>query len=149
MSHEGAKGHWMGATKMSQFVKSPQLTGRQMDCAILAAKGMTSKEIARQLDISPSTVDTHLSTVLARYNLRKRSEISLLFREFGENSTDGELILQKERGETVRSVKNPAGAENNDGGSPRSDQKFKLTSRELERLIFVIVITFILWYLKY
>ncbi len=37
-----------------------RLTERQRDCLSLVAQGFTSKEIGRQLGLSPSTVDNHI-----------------------------------------------------------------------------------------
>jgi DNA-binding CsgD family transcriptional regulator len=37
-----------------------RLTDRQKDCLALVAQGYTSKEIGRQLSLSPSTVDNHV-----------------------------------------------------------------------------------------
>jgi DNA-binding CsgD family transcriptional regulator len=37
-----------------------RLTDRQRDCLSLVAQGFTSKEIGRQLGLSPSTIDNHI-----------------------------------------------------------------------------------------
>ena len=49
------------------------LTGRQMDVLRLVAKGMSNKEIARELKISPYTVRIHVSALLRALNLPSRS----------------------------------------------------------------------------
>lgn len=41
--------------------KIERLTDRQKDCLRLVAQGFTSKEIGRLLDLSPSTVDNHIT----------------------------------------------------------------------------------------
>jgi DNA-binding CsgD family transcriptional regulator len=41
--------------------KIERLTDRQKDCLRLVARGFTSKEIGRLLDLSPSTVDNHIT----------------------------------------------------------------------------------------
>ncbi|RDV01608.1 LuxR family transcriptional regulator [Sphingorhabdus pulchriflava] len=41
--------------------KIERLTDRQKDCLRLVAQGFTSKEIGRLLDLSPSTVDNHVT----------------------------------------------------------------------------------------
>jgi DNA-binding CsgD family transcriptional regulator len=41
-----------------------KLTDRQKDCLRLVAQGFTSKEIGRLLDLSPSTVDNHVTTAV-------------------------------------------------------------------------------------
>ena len=37
------------------------LTGRQKECMLLLQDGLSSKQIARELGISPRTVDQHIS----------------------------------------------------------------------------------------
>ena len=49
------------------------LTKRQLDVLRLVAKGMSNKEIARQLEISPYTVRIHVSALLRALNLASRS----------------------------------------------------------------------------
>lgn len=82
----------MRATPLSRTVTYKHLSDRQADCAELAAKGLTSKEIARQLNISPSTVDTHISSVLARYNLQRRSDLPLFFQQQNQNCDEASHI---------------------------------------------------------
>lgn len=41
-----------------------KLTDRQKDCLRLVAQGFTSKEIGRLLDLSPSTVDNHVTSAV-------------------------------------------------------------------------------------
>lgn len=55
-----------------------QLTRRQEQCVALVAKGMSSKEIARELGISPSTVDNHIAAVMHQLNLPSRTAIARL-----------------------------------------------------------------------
>ena len=45
------------------------LTNRQLDVARLVARGLTNAELARDLYISPKTVDHHVSAVLGRLGL--------------------------------------------------------------------------------
>lgn len=51
------------------------LTSRQREIARLAAGGMSSKEIADRLYISPRTVDNHLGQVYARLGITGRDEL--------------------------------------------------------------------------
>lgn len=60
-------------------LKTRRLTMRQIECARLVAEGLTSKEIARQLRLSPSTVDNHISAAMATLEIAKRSEIRNFF----------------------------------------------------------------------
>lgn len=50
------------------------LSERQAQCLSLAAQGMTSKEIARQIGVSPSTVDSHLRAAADRLQVRGRRD---------------------------------------------------------------------------
>ena len=48
------------------------LTGRQREIVAWAARGMSNKQIARQLGISPETVKTHLRHVFEREGVHGR-----------------------------------------------------------------------------
>jgi DNA-binding CsgD family transcriptional regulator len=51
-----------------------RLTERQKDCLRLVAQGYTSKEIGRQLDLSPSTVDNHILAATQALEAPSRAE---------------------------------------------------------------------------
>jgi DNA-binding CsgD family transcriptional regulator len=51
-----------------------RLTDRQKDCLRLVAHGYTSKEIGRQLDLSPSTVDNHILAATQLLGAMSRAE---------------------------------------------------------------------------
>ncbi|SEW42690.1 Response regulator receiver domain-containing protein [Cognatiyoonia koreensis] len=50
------------------------LTQRQLDIVVLVSKGLTNKEIAQMLDLSPETVKTHLSNVFRKLGVAGRVE---------------------------------------------------------------------------
>jgi len=52
------------------------LTRREREVALLAAGGMTSKDIADRLYISVRSVDNHLSRVYTKLGATGRSELS-------------------------------------------------------------------------
>jgi two-component system, NarL family, nitrate/nitrite response regulator NarL len=54
-----------------------RLSDRQMDVLRLIAKGQSNKEIARTLDLAPSTVKTHLSHVLNCLGATNRTDASI------------------------------------------------------------------------
>ncbi|WP_164117433.1 helix-turn-helix transcriptional regulator [Sphingorhabdus sp. Alg239-R122] len=58
-----------------------KLTDRQKDCLRLVGDGYTSKEIARLLDISPSTVDNHLHAAVTVLQAANRAEAARFFRD--------------------------------------------------------------------
>lgn len=51
------------------------LTPREREVVVLIAEGLTNKEIAERLGISPSTVQTHAGRVMEKLKLQKRGEI--------------------------------------------------------------------------
>lgn len=58
------------------------LTDRQRECIVRVKKGLSSKEIARELGISPKTVEMHISTAMHRLGVSSRlAIISLLYDE--------------------------------------------------------------------
>jgi two-component system response regulator DegU len=52
------------------------LSEREQEVVIWAVQGMTNKEIATQLGISPKTVKTHLQNVFRKLNVRRRVQLS-------------------------------------------------------------------------
>lgn len=68
-------------TESSSGYLSPtdKLSERQKQCITLVAKGHTSKEIGRILNLSPSTVDNHLGIVMERLGADSRSKAARIF----------------------------------------------------------------------
>ena len=52
-----------------------ELTDRQLEVARLVARGLSNKDIASRLDISPYTVETHVRNILERLDARNRTQI--------------------------------------------------------------------------
>ena len=52
------------------------LTAQQERIAGLVAEGATNREVARQLHLSPRTIDHHLRNVFARLGVRSRTELA-------------------------------------------------------------------------
>jgi DNA-binding NarL/FixJ family response regulator len=53
-----------------------QLTIREREVLRLIARGYMYKEVAQRLDISPRTVEAHVSAVLRKLQLSNRHELS-------------------------------------------------------------------------
>jgi len=54
--------------------RSIDMSPRQEQVLRLLSQGLTDKEIAQQLDISPRTVQTHMKNFLAKNQIRTRLE---------------------------------------------------------------------------
>jgi DNA-binding CsgD family transcriptional regulator len=59
------------------------LTARQMEVLALLAEGRSNAEIARQLFVSPKTVDHHISAILAKFDAHSRAEAVALAQQRG------------------------------------------------------------------
>ena len=55
--------------------KQNMLTKRQHECLYYLAKGMTMKEIASELKLSPKTIEHYLETVKQKLNCHNRAEL--------------------------------------------------------------------------
>ncbi|MCW1382897.1 helix-turn-helix transcriptional regulator [Novosphingobium sp. KCTC 2891] len=65
-----------------------RLTARQADCIALVAKGLSSKEIGRELGISPSTVDNHIATAMHQFGFANRNAVARWYRQSHESPAD-------------------------------------------------------------
>lgn len=59
----------------------PRLTGREEDIVALIDRGLSNKEIARQLKISLPTVKNHVHDILEKLHVRRRGAAAALLRE--------------------------------------------------------------------
>ncbi len=64
-------------------LEGPSLTQREREILKFIAEGYTTKEIAEQLVVSPSTVSSHRTNVMQKLNLAKRHELVQYAREHG------------------------------------------------------------------
>ena len=53
---------------------APGLTRRQKEVLKLMAEGLTNKEVASELSLSPRTVEMHVGSILERLNCRARTD---------------------------------------------------------------------------
>jgi len=76
--------HFIGAARKGRTGKASGLEGlspRENDVLRMLADGLTDREIAQALVISPRTVETHVSNILHKLNVRKRAEAAQRYRE--------------------------------------------------------------------
>ena len=59
------------------------LTERELTVLRLIARGCSNLEVARELGLSQSTIKTHVSRMLARLELRSRTQLAAFARDFG------------------------------------------------------------------
>ena len=57
------------------------LSAREQDVLRLLAEGLTDREIATALAISPRTVESHVSSVLRKLGVRNRAEAAQRYRQ--------------------------------------------------------------------
>lgn len=58
-----------------------QLTQKQQQVMHYLASGLSNKEIARKLDLSPETIKTHLREIFTRMNVKNRTQAVSLYRK--------------------------------------------------------------------
>jgi DNA-binding CsgD family transcriptional regulator/tetratricopeptide (TPR) repeat protein len=69
---EGAERRVPGATELSRLLSERSATPREREVAMLAAQGLTSRQIAERLGNSHRTVETHLSNVYDKLGIDGR-----------------------------------------------------------------------------
>jgi DNA-binding CsgD family transcriptional regulator len=80
MLARGVKGLPRGA-RASTRANPEGLTTREMEILRLLVQGLSNADIAKQLVISPKTVDHHVSAILAKLQVHSRSEAAATARK--------------------------------------------------------------------
>jgi DNA-binding NarL/FixJ family response regulator len=65
-------------SKQSRPIDPYHFTSREIEVLKLLAKGMTNREIAQELFVSPDTAATHVRNILNKGNLANRTEAAAL-----------------------------------------------------------------------
>lgn len=74
-------------TKIENFSKRHNLTARQNACLYYLTKGMTTKQIARILNLSPRTIEHHIESVVIKLNCFSRRHLTeKMLAEFSSDS---------------------------------------------------------------
>jgi len=80
--------HFVDAAKRGRPLTAPEgdllsLSPRENDVLAMLADGLTDREIANALTISPRTVETHVSNILHKLSVRNRAEAAQRYRQGG------------------------------------------------------------------
>lgn len=59
------------------------LTARELDVVALVAKGLTNKQIARELAISPATVKVHVERIIGKLGVTDRTQAAVMATQMG------------------------------------------------------------------
>jgi len=84
-SRRAPRNHFGPASRAQAF---GTLSARETDILKLIAQGMSNKEIARNLDIGPETVKTHLKSVFSKLGVERRAQAVSRAQTLGLVSTD-------------------------------------------------------------
>lgn len=68
----------------------PELTDREREVLRLVAEGLTNKQIAQRLMISPATAKTHISRILQKLSASTRTQAAMMVRTHGVASLHGD-----------------------------------------------------------
>ncbi len=75
------------SARLVQEVREPRgreaLTQREVEVLALLAKGRANKEIAREMGLGSQTVKTHVSNILAKLDMRSRTQAALYALKIG------------------------------------------------------------------
>lgn len=81
------------ARKVASVVETMAVSPRQREIMHLVAAGLSDKEIATRLQVSPHTVRTHLQRMYARHGLHNRAEAAATWMKGGADSSgDGKPV---------------------------------------------------------
>jgi DNA-binding CsgD family transcriptional regulator len=67
-----------GAAEVPRQLRRLGITSREMDVLLLIARQLTNVQIAQRLHLSPRTVETHVSRLLAKAQVSGRAELTAL-----------------------------------------------------------------------
>nr|WP_221383167.1 LuxR C-terminal-related transcriptional regulator [Actinoplanes polyasparticus] len=70
------------------------LSDREREVAELIAQGLSSAEVAQQLHIAASTVDTHVKRIMAKLGVRKRAALALHASINARHSTEADRVAR-------------------------------------------------------
>jgi len=77
--------------QMETLVEEHGLTMREKEIAVALRKGMSAKNVARELGISPSTVAFHSVNLYRKLNIQSRAELAVMFVFHDHDTFDAEI----------------------------------------------------------
>lgn len=66
------------AAKLVQRMTAPELSDRELEVLQLVGQGMSNQEISTALDISESTVKTHINRILSKLDVKDRTQAAII-----------------------------------------------------------------------
>lgn len=81
-----AKTHWLVRLKpvdepyarMNLLAQKRGVTGRELEICVLMKDGMSNKEIAERMFVSPNTVKSHLKSIYAKFGVNNRARLAMV-----------------------------------------------------------------------
>jgi DNA-binding NarL/FixJ family response regulator len=61
--------------------RADELTPQELKIALLVAQGLTNREVAASLFLSPKTIEHHLSAIYRKLDVRSRTQLARLLAE--------------------------------------------------------------------
>jgi DNA-binding CsgD family transcriptional regulator len=87
-----ATGHASGRRSESA---SSRLTPHELQVALLVTQGMTNREVAAALFLSPKTIEYHLGQIYRKLDVRGRSQLArLMTMELPEGERDPDVLAE-------------------------------------------------------
>ena len=71
----------VGETVRRDQIATDELTPQERVVARLVVQGLTNKQVAEQLFLSPNTIETHLRHIFQKADVRTRTQLAHLLRE--------------------------------------------------------------------
>ncbi|MEM9531343.1 MAG: response regulator transcription factor [Pseudomonadota bacterium] len=69
------------ATRPKPLPDTDLITPREQEVLVLLAQGLTNKQIARELDLSPNTIKTHVARLFEKLEVERRTQAAQRARE--------------------------------------------------------------------
>ncbi|MBD1864503.1 MULTISPECIES: response regulator transcription factor [Trichocoleus] len=66
------------AAKLAQRMTAPELSDRELEVLQLVGQGMSNQEISTALNISESTVKTHINRILSKLDVKDRTRAAII-----------------------------------------------------------------------